>query len=85
MKAFAGTPERTEGRWCSRWPAGPKKDKKIDGDWAGEASEIYETSVLPALKRRRSRCWKAAASARRPRTTPASGALKDSGDDRRCR
>lgn len=49
MRAFAGTP--TADAPLVKSIARRAKEKKIDGDWAGEASRIYETSVLPALKR----------------------------------
>lgn len=49
MKAFAGTP--TADAPLVKSVARRTKDKNIAGDWAGEASKIYENSVLPALKR----------------------------------
>ncbi|WP_454759077.1 DUF885 domain-containing protein [Caulobacter segnis] len=49
MKAFADTP--TAEAPLVKSIARRTKEKKIDGDWAGEASKIYEGSVLPALKR----------------------------------
>jgi len=49
MRAFAGTP--TADAPLVKSIARRTKDKKIDGDWGGEASKIYENSVLPALKR----------------------------------
>ena len=49
MKAFADTPVAEAPLVLS--VARRTKDKKIEGDWAGEATKIYENSVLPALKR----------------------------------
>ncbi|MBU4433978.1 MAG: DUF885 family protein, partial [Alphaproteobacteria bacterium] len=49
MKAFADTP--TAEAPLVKSIARRTKDKSIAGDWAGEASKIYENSVLPALKR----------------------------------
>jgi uncharacterized protein (DUF885 family) len=49
MKAFADTP--TAEAPLVKSIVRRTKDKTISGDWAGEASKIYETSVLPALKR----------------------------------
>ena len=49
MKAFAGTPVAEAPLVLS--VARRTKAKTIPGDWAGEATKIYETSVLPALKR----------------------------------
>lgn len=49
MKAFADTPtaETTLVKSIVR----RTKEKNIPGDWAGEASKLYENTVLPALKR----------------------------------
>ncbi len=49
MKAFADTP--TADAPLVKSVARRTKDKKIAGDWAGEASKVYENAVLPALKR----------------------------------
>ncbi|MFY8209777.1 MAG: DUF885 domain-containing protein, partial [Caulobacter sp.] len=49
MKAFADTP--TAETTLVKSIARRTKEKNIAGDWAGEASKIYENSVLPALKR----------------------------------
>ena len=49
MKAFAGTP--TADAPLVKSIARRTKEKAIAGDWAGEASKVYEGSVLPALKR----------------------------------
>ena len=49
MKAFADTP--TAEAPLVKSIARRTKEKNIAGDWAGEASKIYENSVLPALKR----------------------------------
>ncbi|MBO9546387.1 DUF885 family protein [Caulobacter sp.] len=49
MKAFADTP--TADAPLVKSIARRTKEKNIAGDWAGEASKIYEGSVLPALKR----------------------------------
>lgn len=49
MKAFAGTP--TADAPLVKSVARRTKEKNIAGDWAAEASKIYEGSVLPALKR----------------------------------
>lgn len=49
MKAFADTP--TVDAPLVKSIARRTKEKNIAGDWAGEASKIYEGSVLPALKR----------------------------------
>ncbi|MDB5458236.1 MAG: hypothetical protein JWP92_3821 [Caulobacter sp.] len=49
MKAFAGTPTAEAPLVLS--VARRTKEKAIPGDWAGEASKVYEGSVLPALKR----------------------------------
>ncbi|KQV56244.1 MULTISPECIES: DUF885 family protein [unclassified Caulobacter] len=49
MKAFADTP--TADAPLVKSIARRTKEKNIAGDWAGEASKVYENSVLPALKR----------------------------------
>ena len=49
MKAFAETP--TADAPLVKSVARRTAEKKIAGDWAGEASKVYENSVLPALKR----------------------------------
>jgi uncharacterized protein (DUF885 family) len=49
MKAFANTPVAEAPLVLS--VARRTKEKNIPGDWAGEATKIYEVSVLPALKR----------------------------------
>ena len=49
MKAFADTP--TAEAPLVKSIARRTKEKTIAGDWAGEASKVYENSVLPALKR----------------------------------
>lgn len=49
MRAFAGTP--TADAPLVKSLARRTQEKNIAGDWAGEASKIYEGSVLPALKR----------------------------------
>jgi uncharacterized protein (DUF885 family) len=69
MKAFADTP--TAEAPLVKSIARRTKDKNIPGDWAGEASKIYEGSVLPALKRQIALLESVAP---RPCTTPASGA-----------
>jgi len=49
MKAFADTPVAEAPLVLS--VARRTKEKNIPGDWAGEATKIYQVSVLPALKR----------------------------------
>ena len=49
MKAFADTP--TADAPLVKSIAGRTKEKNIPGDWIGEATRVYEGSVLPALKR----------------------------------
>lgn len=49
MRAFATTPTADAPLVTSL--ARRTREKNIVGDWAGEATKIYETSVLPALKR----------------------------------
>jgi uncharacterized protein (DUF885 family) len=49
MKAFADTP--TAEAPLVKSIARRTKEKAIAGDWAAEASKVYEGSVLPALKR----------------------------------
>ncbi|UAL11861.1 DUF885 domain-containing protein [Caulobacter segnis] len=49
MKAFADTP--TADAPLVKSIARRTKEKNIAGDWAAEASKVYENSVLPALKR----------------------------------
>ncbi|ENZ80583.1 DUF885 domain-containing protein [Caulobacter vibrioides] len=49
MKAFAATPAADAP--IVKSVVRRAKENKIPGDWAGEASRIYEGSVLPALKR----------------------------------
>jgi len=49
MKAFADTP--TADTTLVKSIARRTKEKNIAGDWAAEASKVYENSVLPALKR----------------------------------
>jgi uncharacterized protein (DUF885 family) len=49
MKGFAATPAAESPLVQS--VARRTREKAIPGDWAGEASQIYDTSVLPALKR----------------------------------
>lgn len=49
MKAFADTP--TADAPLVKSVARRTAEKKIAGDWASEASKVYENSVLPALKR----------------------------------
>ncbi len=49
MRAFADTPTAEAPLVVSI--ARRTKEKKIAGDWVGEASRLYEGSVLPALKR----------------------------------
>ena len=75
MKAFAGTPTAEAPLVLS--VARRTKDKNIPGDWAGEASKVYENSVLPALKRQI-----ALLESVRPKATHDAGVwrLKDGGD-----
>ncbi len=49
MRAFADTP--TADAPLVKSVVRRTKEHNIPGDWAGEASKIYENSVLPALKR----------------------------------
>ncbi len=49
MKSFADTPVAEAPLVKSI--ARRTKEKAIAGDWAGEATKVYENSVLPALKR----------------------------------
>ncbi|WP_029916004.1 DUF885 family protein [Caulobacter sp. UNC358MFTsu5.1] len=75
MKAFADTPTAEAPLVLS--VARRTKAKTIAGDWAGEASKIYENSVLPALKRQI-----ALLEGVRPKATHDAGVwrLKDGGD-----
>lgn len=49
MKAFADTP--TAETTLVKSIARRTKEKNIPGDWAGEATKVYDNTVLPALKR----------------------------------
>ena len=49
MKSFADTP--TAEAPLIKSIVRRTKEKKIEGDWAGEATKVYLNSVLPALKR----------------------------------
>ena len=75
MKSFADTPlaEAPLIKSIVRRTA----DKKIEGDWAGEATKVYLNSVLPALKRQI-----ALLESVRPKATHDAGVwrLKDGGD-----
>jgi len=75
MRAFADTP--TAEAPLIKSIVRRTGEKKIEGDWAGEATKVYLNSVLPALKRQI-----ALLESVRPKATHDAGVwrLKDGGD-----